>query len=84
MDIAWMKRLRDARRVLYVGVLGPRSRRDEVLQGGGVEPNSRFGESVFGPMGLDIGGDLPESVALSVLSQIHAVCSGKCPYLGSV
>ena len=33
-------------------------------------------EHVNGPVGLDIGGELPESIALSILAQCHAVLYG--------
>lgn len=60
----------------YVGVLGPRARRDRLCEmaGCGERP-------VFGPVGLDIGAELPASIALSVAAEIHAVLNrrdGQC------
>jgi xanthine dehydrogenase accessory factor len=59
----------------YVGVLGPRSRRQrmlETLEKEGVT----FGEEqlarMFNPVGLDIGAETPEEVAISILSEILA------------
>ena len=55
----------------YIGLLGPAQRKAEVLALAGLtEANLRY--SVAGPMGLALGGDLPESIALSVLAECHA------------
>lgn len=51
----------------YVGVLGPRARRDRLL-----EMARCPGRSVYGPVGLDIGAELPASIALAVAAEIHA------------
>ena len=51
----------------YIGLLGPRARRDRLL--------SEIGASnvhVFGPAGLDIGAEMPESIALAIVAEIHA------------
>ncbi len=53
----------------YIGLLGPRARRDEILAK--VEPAQR--DLVFGPAGLDLGGEGPEQVALSIVAEILAV-----------
>jgi xanthine/CO dehydrogenase XdhC/CoxF family maturation factor len=52
----------------YVGVLGPRARRDRLL-----EMARCPGRPVYGPVGLDIGAELPASIALAVAAEIHAV-----------
>ena len=52
----------------YVGVLGPRARRDRLL-----EMARCPGRPVYGPVGLDIGAELPTSIALAVAAEIHAV-----------
>ncbi len=57
----------------YIGLLGPAHRKQKVLQHAGLAPDA----VVFGPMGFDIGGDLPESVALSVLAQCHQVLQSR-------
>ncbi|MCQ4325574.1 xanthine dehydrogenase [Stutzerimonas stutzeri] len=57
----------------YIGQLGPRSRTERLLDE--IGPISRHFpayERLHYPMGLDIGGDAPESVALSVLAEITA------------
>lgn len=55
----------------YIGLLGPAKRKAEVLAVAGLtEAQLRY--SIAGPMGLALGGDLPESIALSVLAECHA------------
>ena len=56
----------------YLGVLGPRKRAIQLM----TEANSADGVSataLHSPMGLDIGADGPEQVALAVLAEIQAV-----------
>ncbi len=57
--------------LLYLAVLGPVSRLEKVLSAA----NLTFGElsiPVAGPAGLDLGAELPEGIALSILSECHA------------
>lgn len=55
----------------YLGLLGPAQRKAEVLAQANLrEANLLY--PVAGPMGLALGGDLPESIALSVLAECHA------------
>jgi xanthine dehydrogenase accessory factor len=56
----------------YIGLLGPRARRDQLLESAGV-----IGLPVRGPVGLDIGAELPEAIALAVMAEIHAVLNGR-------
>lgn len=59
----------------YIGVLGPRARKERLLarlDDGGAALRSRL----KGPVGLDIGADSPESIALSVLAELQATLSG--------
>jgi xanthine dehydrogenase accessory factor len=55
----------------YVGLLGPAKRKAEVLARAGIDERV-MPYPVAGPMGLALGGDLPESIALSVLAECHA------------
>lgn len=73
-DREWVRRLL-ASPVPYIGVLGPRARIDEVLRDLGAEENDR----VFGPVGLDLGADGPEQIAVSVVAELLAVFSGRKP-----
>ena len=52
----------------YIGVLGPRSRRDRLRE------MADCGDlRIYGPVGLDIGAELPSAIALSVAAELHAV-----------
>ena len=64
--------------VRYLGVLGPRQRTDRIL--GILRADGPVDESrIFGPVGLDIGTDGAEQVALAVLAEVLAVRSGRRP-----
>jgi xanthine/CO dehydrogenase XdhC/CoxF family maturation factor len=61
--------------VEYVGVLGPRHRTDTLISdiaahGGELNPDS-LGR-IHAPVGLDIGAESPEQVALSVIAEVQA------------
>ncbi|HVH10992.1 MAG TPA: XdhC family protein [Gemmatimonadales bacterium] len=62
----------------YVGVLGPRQRTERLLRTVAAEA-SVDEERVYGPVGLDIGTDGAEQVALAVIAEILAVRSGRRP-----
>ncbi len=59
----------------YLGLLGPRSRREQLLEELGVRPDERL----FAPVGLDLGADGPEQVAVSVVAELLAFLSGRSP-----
>jgi xanthine/CO dehydrogenase XdhC/CoxF family maturation factor len=56
----------------YIGVLGPRARKLRLLEDL-AEEGVRLRMELRGPVGIDIGADSPESIALSVLAEINAV-----------
>lgn len=60
----------------YVGVLGPRHRTERILEILGSE-SAVDSSRVFGPVGLDLGGEGAEQVALSILAEILALRSGR-------
>jgi len=63
----------------YVGVLGPRSRRERMmnqLRDEGVVFSEQALRKMYNPVGLDIGADTPEEIAMSILSEIIAVRKG--------
>ncbi|WP_143735741.1 XdhC family protein [Microbulbifer mangrovi] len=73
-------RLLHQRPMQYLGLLGPTSRRDRVLSLSGISGNEQ--ESLLNgilraPIGLDLGGELPESIALATCAEIHSVLHGK-------
>jgi xanthine dehydrogenase accessory factor len=64
--------------VTYIGVLGPKKKMERMLADlaeEGIIPTQRQLNSMFGPVGLDIGAETSEEIALSVLSEIKAVLS---------
>jgi xanthine dehydrogenase accessory factor len=64
--------------VRYLGVLGPRQRTERIL--GILRAEQPVDEArIFGPVGLDIGTDGAEQVALAVIAEILAVRSGRRP-----
>jgi len=56
----------------YIGLLGPPGRRERLLRELGHVAGA-LGGRLHGPAGLDIGADSPESIALSILAQVHAM-----------
>jgi xanthine/CO dehydrogenase XdhC/CoxF family maturation factor len=73
-DTEWVRRLLAAD-VSYIGLLGPRARTSRILEEAGAPAQGR----VFGPVGLDLGADGPEQVALSIVAELLAVRSGREP-----
>jgi xanthine dehydrogenase accessory factor len=60
----------------YVGLLGPAQRRAKLLADLGTRAK-HLESRLRAPIGLDIGGRSPESIALSIVSEIHAVLHGR-------
>ena len=76
-DLAYVRALLK-RPIAYVGMLGPRQRTERILQNLATEGNGPLDEGrVYGPVGLDIGTDGAEQVALAVIAEILAVRSGR-------
>ncbi|MDR7447240.1 MAG: XdhC family protein [Armatimonadota bacterium] len=64
----------------YVGVLGPRQRTQKILQElaeSGVVPSAEQRQRLFTPVGLDIGAEGPEQIALAILAEILAARNGR-------
>lgn len=70
-DRAYLRELMGST-IPYIGILGPPARRKRLLEEMGDTATS-LRDRVYGPIGLDIGADSPESIALAIVSQIHAV-----------
>lgn len=60
-------------RLSYIGLLGPSRRREDLFAELGGAARESLEGIVFGPAGLDLGGDGPEAVALSIAAEAHAV-----------
>jgi xanthine dehydrogenase accessory factor len=58
----------------YLGVLGPRARRDRLLTEL-ADLGVPLRERLKGPVGLDIGANSPESIALSILAELQSTLS---------
>ena len=58
-------------RAAYIGALGPAGRLLEMLDS--IEIDATFRPSLHGPVGLDIGGDSPQEIALSIIAEIQAI-----------
>lgn len=59
----------------YVGLLGPRQRRDQLLNAV-MDEGIVIDAEVFAPAGLDLGAETPEELALALISEIQAVFAG--------
>ena len=59
----------------YVGLLGPRKRRDQLLNAV-LDSGISIDAEVFAPAGLDLGAETPEEIALALISEIQAVFAG--------
>ncbi len=58
----------------YIGVLGPRSRFEKML--GALEDAPAADERVHNPIGVDVGAEAPEEVAVSIVAELLAVRGG--------
>jgi xanthine dehydrogenase accessory factor len=64
----------------YIGILGPRARTAQLLddlRGDGVVPTEAQLARLFAPVGLDVGAESPEEVALAIAGEVMAVFSGR-------
>jgi xanthine dehydrogenase accessory factor len=66
--------------VCYLGILGPKSRTERLLaqlRQIGTQPTSEQMHRLYAPIGLDIGADTPEEIALSIIAGIQAVMTNR-------
>jgi len=64
----------------YVGILGPRARTAQLLEDlrrEGLVPTDAQLARLFGPVGLDVGAETPEEVAVAIVAEVQAVFSGR-------
>jgi len=59
----------------YVGLLGPRKRRDQLLNAI-LDDGISIDAELFAPAGLDLGAETPEEIALALIAEIQAVFAG--------
>jgi xanthine/CO dehydrogenase XdhC/CoxF family maturation factor len=83
-DLGWLRVIARSS-IPYVGLLGPAARRERLLADLGEDATALAGR-LRAPIGLDIGGRAPESIALSIVAEIHAALEGRPggAYSGSV
>lgn len=63
----------------YIGILGPKTKLNRMLDElshEGIIPNEEQLKSIHGPVGLDIGSETSEEIALAIVAEIKAVMSG--------
>jgi len=78
-DLALLKMLLETE-VPYIGILGPKTKLNRMfddLQQEGIIINDAQLDRIYGPIGLDIGAETSEEIAISVVAEIKAVISGK-------
>jgi xanthine/CO dehydrogenase XdhC/CoxF family maturation factor len=78
-DRAYLHALLGVPSLRYLGVLGPRRRTMELLDGAPHAVASELPPNVHAPIGLDLGAETPEEIALAIVSEIAAVLAGRTP-----
>ncbi len=73
MDVRLVERILP-RKPRYLGLLGPKTRSEKLLAEAG-QPT--HGVDVHAPVGLDLGSDMPEAIALSIIAEIQASLCGR-------
>jgi xanthine/CO dehydrogenase XdhC/CoxF family maturation factor len=66
--------------VRYLGLLGPRSRSERLLAElaqAGIHPTEAERRRLYAPVGLDLGAETAEEIALAILAEIRAVLAGR-------
>ncbi len=83
VDAAWLTALQSAP-VAYVGVLGSRRRAAQLFDvvtgecpDDDLKMAHKFSQRLYAPIGLDLGGESPASIALAAIAEIEAVMHGR-------
>ncbi|CAM3767483.1 XdhC family protein [Corallococcus sp. ZKHCc1 1396] len=63
--------------VRYLGVLGPRARTERILRELPQPPTAALLEKLHAPMGLDLGAEGADEIALSILAELQTVLAGR-------
>ncbi|MGV3709566.1 MAG: XdhC family protein [Gemmatimonas sp.] len=74
-DCAWLKQLLP-KPLAYIGVLGSRNRSAKLIEqltADGLHISLDMQRRLFAPIGLDLGGESPESIALAGIAEMEAV-----------
>jgi len=75
-DESYLRELAEAGVPEYIGLLGPRVRRERLAKELG-PTEAILRARIRGPVGIDIGALTPEAIALSIITQIHAWLAGR-------
>ena len=73
-DLEYLRAL-SASSLAYIGLLGPPARREKLLSELGPEAE-RLRPRLRAPVGLNLGGRTPESIALAIVAEVHAFVHG--------
>ena len=68
------------RPLAYLGLLGPKQRAEKILAdlaAAGVVVTPAMRDRLHAPIGLDLGAESPEAVALAILAEIQAMLAGR-------
>lgn len=63
--------------VKYIGALGPKTRTEKLLAEIGEKFDARQLKKLHAPVGLDIGAETPETIALSIVAEIQTVLANR-------
>ena len=78
-DLAMLKAL-VFQNVTYIGLLGPKKKLDKMIdemRDEGFHIDEDQLKKIYGPVGLEIGAETAEEIALSIIAEIKAVLAGK-------
>ncbi len=78
-DYAFLKALLPLK-LRYLGMMGPRARAEKMLEEMRLEGFAALPEwlpRLYNPIGLDIGAENPEQIALAIVAEIQAVMTGR-------
>lgn len=79
-DLALLKELIFLDQCSYIGALGPRKKLERMfadLLTEGIVVTDTQKSRIYGPVGLDVGAETSEEIALSILAEIKAVLNGR-------
>ena len=79
-DLAVLQHLLPAASARYIGLLGPRKKYERLLDDlrkDTPDAAERLQGRIYSPIGLNVGAETPEEIALSVVAEIQAVLTGR-------
>jgi xanthine/CO dehydrogenase XdhC/CoxF family maturation factor len=76
-DLGYLAALADSD-IPYIGLLGPAVRRERLLSQLGAQSES-LRPRLYSPVGLDLGANTPELIALAIVAEVRGVLAGRDP-----